>query len=521
MAKVRNILFIMCDQLRADYLSCYGHKTLQTPHIDSLAKRGVRFDRAYCQSPNCGPSRASFYSGRYVFSHGATWNFIPLPVGEQSMGDYLRAAGMRVAVVGKTHMYADRDGMARLLITPDSDRGQYLAEAGFEPYARDDGIHPDSKVNPKLAYNAYLRSHGMDGANPWHTWANAGVDENGEVASGWYFRNAHRPTRAPDEHSETAYVTHRAMDFIREQGEKPWLLHLSYIKPHWPYIAQAPYHDMYKREDVQAPIRGEHERQDDHPVYAGYRQHPEGVAFSRDADRFNVIPAYMGLVKQVDDYIGKLLAFLKEQGRLDDTMIVFTADHSDYLGDHWLGEKEFMYEQGGRVPMIVADPSAPQAHGAVSNALVEAIDLLPTFVETMGLPVPYYWLEGKSLRPLLDKSASSVREVAISELDYAIYGAARALKLQPRQARMVMARSARYKYVHFDGLPPQLFDMHNDPHELKDLGRDANHASVRDEHLGYIFDWMRQRRNRITISDEDIMKRATPAAAGGVIIGEW
>jgi len=152
---------------------------------------------------------------------------------------------------------------------------------------------------------------------------------------------------------------------------------------------------------------------------------------------------------------------------------------------------------------------------------VEAIDLLPTFVETMGLPVPYYWLEGKSLRPLLDKSASSVREVAISELDYAIYGAARALKLQPRQARMVMARSARYKYVHFDGLPPQLFDMHNDPHELKDLGRDANHASVRDEHLGYIFDWMRQRRNRITISDEDIMKRATPAAAGGVIIGEW
>ncbi len=519
--KVRNILFIMCDQLRADYLSCYGHETLATPHIDSLAARGVRFERAYTQSPNCGPARASFYSGRYVFSHGATWNFIPLPAGEQTLGDYLRPAGMRCAVVGKTHMYADSEGMARLAIARDSERGRYLAEAGFEPYERDDGVHPDRKVPPNLAYNAYLRKLGMSGDNPWHTWANAGTDEAGNIASGWYFRNAHRPTRAPDEHGETAYMTRRAMEFIQEQGEQPWMLHLSYIKPHWPYIAQARYHNMFSREDVQAPIRSDTERDDDHPVYKGYRAHPEGVAFSRDADRFNVIPAYMGLVKQVDDYIGKLLAFLKEQGRLDDTMIVFTADHSDYLGDHWLGEKEFMYEQGVRIPLIVADPSAPKAHGTTSKALVEAIDLVPTFIETMGLPVPYHWLEGKSLRPLLDGTAQSVREAAISELDYAIYGAARALKLQPRQARMVMARSERYKYIHYDGLPPQLFDLANDPDELHDLGRYAAYATVRDEHLGFIFDWMRQRRNRTTISDEAIMQRATPAAAGGVTIGEW
>jgi arylsulfatase A-like enzyme len=521
MAKVRNILFIMCDQLRADYLSCYGHKTLSTPHIDSIAARGVRFDRAYCQSPNCGPSRASFYSGRYVFSHGATWNFIPLPLGEQTMGDYLRPAGMRVAVVGKTHMYADRDGMARLSLAPDGAQGKYLSEAGFEPYERDDGIHPDSKVDPKLAYNDYLRGLGMTGDNPWHTWANAGTDESGAIASGWYFRNAHRPTRAPDEHGETAYMTRRAMDFIGEQGERPWLLHLSYIKPHWPYIVQAPYHDMYQREDIQAPIRSAAERDDTHPVFEGFRDHPEGVAFSRDADRNNVIPAYMGLVKQVDDHIGRLLAFLKEQGRLEDTMIVFTADHSDYLGDHWLGEKEFMFEQGVRIPMIVADPSAPGTHGTASNALVEAIDLLPTFIDTMGLPVPGYLLDGKSMRPLLDGSATTLREAAIAELDYAIYGAARALKLGPRQARMVMARSERYKYIHYDGLPPQLFDLREDPHEFRDLGRDPGHAAVRDEHLGYIFDWMRSRRNRVTISDEAIMKRATPAAAGGVIIGEW
>jgi arylsulfatase A-like enzyme len=114
-----------------------------------------------------------------------------------------------------------------------------------------------------------------------------------------------------------------------------------------------------------------------------------------------------------------------------------------------------------------------------------------------------------------------VREAAFSELDYAIYGAARELGLKPHQARMVMARSDRYRYIHYDGLPPQLFDMQEDPLELRDLGRNSEYAQVRDEHLGLVFDWMRQRRNRVTISDADIMKRASPASAGGVIIGEW
>jgi arylsulfatase A-like enzyme len=361
----------------------------------------------------------------------------------------------------------------------------------------------------------------MDGANPWHTWANSGQDTNEEIASGWYYRNAHLPTRAPDEHGETAYMTRRAMDFMEEQGDKPWMLHLSYIKPHWPYIVQAPYHNMYGRADIQQPIRSVDERINDHPVYQGYRLHPEGIAFSRDADRLNVIPAYMGLVKQVDDHLGKLLAYMQDRGLMENTLIVFTADHGDYLGDHWLGEKEFMHEQGVRIPLIISDPSAQETHGTVSQALAEAVDLLPTFMETMGVQAAPHWLEGKSLRPILDGRLISIRDVAVSELDYAIHGAARRLKLGPREARMVMARSDRFKYIHYDGLAPQLFDLQEDPLELKDLGRDSGYASVREEHFTWIFDWMRQRRNRVTISDETIMKRATPASAGGVVIGEW
>ena len=119
--KAKNILFIMCDQLRWDYLSCYGHPRLKTPNIDALAARGVRFTRAYVQSPICGASRMSTYTGRYVQSHGAAWNGFPLKVGEMTMGDYLRPLGMRTALVGKTHMEADVEGMQRLGIDPEFD----------------------------------------------------------------------------------------------------------------------------------------------------------------------------------------------------------------------------------------------------------------------------------------------------------------------------------------------------------------------------------------------------------------
>ena len=141
MSQKKNILFIMSDQLRWDYLSCYGHPHLHTPNIDKLAEQGVRFDRAYCQAPLCGPSRASAYTGRYVSSIGNFWNFQATGIMYWTIGDYLREHGYRSAVVGKTHSVADKDNMKRLGISADSEEGQRLAHAGFEPFERDDGVH--------------------------------------------------------------------------------------------------------------------------------------------------------------------------------------------------------------------------------------------------------------------------------------------------------------------------------------------------------------------------------------------
>jgi arylsulfatase A-like enzyme len=512
----------MCDQLRVDYLSCYGARHLSTPNIDRLAARGTRFERSFVAAPVCGPSRMSLYTGRYTLSHGATWNFVPLPVGERTLGDYLRPHGIRTAVVGKTHHEPDVPGMQWLGLSPTDGVGRLIAEGGFEPYARDDGIHPDGRAFRHPAYNAFLRAKGFGGANPWHEYANGALDEKGEFASGWLLRNSHLPARIPDELSESAWTVDRSIDFIREQGEQAWCLHVSFIKPHWPYIVSAPYHNRYAREDAPPPIRSERERGDVNPVFKGFQSHPESVTFSRDEARLNVIPTYMGLIKQMDDHLGRLLDYLDQSGRAADTLIVFTADHGDYLGDHWQGEKEFMYEQGVRVPMIVVDPATTARRGQISSALVEAVDVVPTILDALGIAIPTHIIEGRSLRPLLEGGTAWSREAAFSELDFAIYPTARALGLGPREARMVMVRTDRHKLVHFGrAFKPQLFDLHNDPHELDDLGTDPGKGPIRDELYHHFFDWLRDRRNRIAMTDDMVGNRPSPAAAGGVKIGTW
>jgi len=142
--------------------------------------------------------------------------------------------GLRTVLVGKTHMRADDAGMARLQIDPVSPLGVLVSQCGFEPYERDDGLHPDQSADPNLAYNRYLRARGCVSDNPWHDFANSVEGPNGEVLSGWSMRHAHLPARVAEADSETASMTNCAMEYMREAGARPWCLHLSYIKPHWP-----------------------------------------------------------------------------------------------------------------------------------------------------------------------------------------------------------------------------------------------------------------------------------------------
>lgn len=526
---VKNILFIMCDQLRFDYLSCAGHPHLHTPNIDALAARGIRFSRAYAQSPVCGASRMCFYTGRYVHSHGASWNNMPLKVGEMTMGDYLRPLGLRTVLAGKTHMRADTEGMARLGIDPASQIGVLVSECGFEPFERDDGLYgigPDGRYDDREPrYNDYLRELGYGGDNPWHDWANAAADDDGDLLSGWFLKNAGRPARIPDEHSETPYMTRRAMDFIAGAGGDPWCLHLSYIKPHWPYIVPAPYHALYGPDDVLPAVRSEIERGNHaHPVLRAFMDHRVARAFARDEVRHAAIPAYMGLIAQIDDQLGVLFRFLEERGLFDDTMIVLTSDHGDYLGDHWLGEKDLFHEPSVKIPLIVYDPSkaAGSSRGSVCDALVESIDLLPTFIESLGgIPQPHR-LEGLSLMPFLHgQTPQNWRHYAISEYDYSLLPAARALGTGPSGSRLFMIADKKWKYIHAEGFRPMLFDLESDPHEFVDLGDDPDCENVRQTMEAALKRWALRVSQRTTISDDQNRDRRDRPADDSILIGYW
>ncbi len=521
-----NVLWIMADQLRFDYLSCYGHPHLHTPHIDALAGHGVRFANAYVQSPVCGPSRMSAYTGRYVRSHGSTWNGMPLRVGEPTLGDHLRAAGARAVLVGKTHMAADAEGMAWLGIDPQSEIGVRVSECGFEPFERDDGLHPDSPRQNWSAYDDYLVAHGYSSENPWEDFANSGVDDDGELLSAWLLKNSRLAANVPEEHSETAYMTNRAMAFMEEAEAdgRPWMCHLSYIKPHWPYIVPAPYHDMYGEDHIVDPVRSDAERETDHPLMQAYLDSRVCRSFSRDHVRTHVIPAYMGLIKQLDDNLGRLFAWMDEKGISDNTIIAFTSDHGDYLGDHWMGDKDFYHEMAVKVPLIICDPR-PQAdatRGSVSEELVEMIDLAPTFMNAMGCAPKPHIIEGRDLTPLLHGGAGFSRRYVISEHDYHWSDMARALSQPQEDAHTTMIFDGRWKYVRCEGFRPVLFDLETDPDELDDLGASGaqEHVEARIRLEAALLAWATRHHTRITATPE-VLARQKRAAETGILIGFW
>ncbi len=526
MYPTKNVLWIMADQLRWDYLSCYGHPHLQTPHIDELARKGVRFTQVYVQSPFCGPSRMSYYTGRYCRSHGSTWNGFPLRVGEPTLGDHLRKIGVRPAIVGKTHMVPDLEGMRALGINPDSHIGVYISECGFEPFDRDDGLHPYGPYAPDCEYQGYLRDQGYDSINPWDDHASSGLNESGERVSGWFLKYGNLPADIPEQLSETPYMTRRAIDFMRTAGRDPWLCHLSYIKPHWPYIVPAPYNSMYGHDDIVPPVRTEAEKVDPHPVYKAYIESRICRSFAEDEIRERVIPAYMGLIKQIDDQLGVLFNWMEETGRMKDTMIVMSSDHGDYLGDHWMGEKDLFHDQPVKVPLIIYDPSpeADSTRGMVRDELVEGIDLAPTFLETFGGPRLPHVLEGMSLIPLLHNPStpSKWRTYAVSEYDYSTREARQIIGNHQEDARLIMIRDERWKYIHAEGFRPMLFDLQTDPKEFHDWGAssDKEHEQVRQKMERALLAWASRHHNRTTLTPQQIegMLGKEPP---GVLIGFW
>ncbi|MBU2983705.1 sulfatase-like hydrolase/transferase [Lentibacter algarum] len=525
-----NVLWIMCDQLRYDYLGCTGHPHIKTPNIDALANDGLLFSHAYAQSTICGPSRMSAYTGRYMRSHGSTTNASPLRVGEPTLGDHLADVDVAAVLIGKTHMTPDVEGMRHFGIEADSLIGVRTAECGFIPYHRDDGLHPaTSNPDPDTDYFNHLRDNGLEADNPWEAFANSVEGEDGETLSGWFMRHAGKPAKVPAELSESAYLTDQAINFM-DQAKGPWVAHVSYIKPHWPYIAPAPYHNMYSVDDVLPAVRTVAERHEKHPVIKAYQDERHSRAFSRDEVRDTVVPTYMGLISEVDTQIGRIISHLKENDQYYKTMIVFCSDHGDYLGDHWLGEKSLFHDPSVRIPFIVRDPriEANVTRGQICNELVEMIDIAPTVLDLYNSEPKDHILEGQSLLPLLEgRNYQFTRSHVISESHYVEDRAGWSLNhpIQTSMARMVANR--RWKLIHFEHANPILFDLEADPDELLNVALDPKNANILQELLDVLHTWSRNPKSNICTpyayfeDYQELQRHYDECAMLGYKIGYW
>lgn len=415
-----HMLLIVTDHWRGDCLSRLGHPAVETPHLDSLSARGTTFIRAYTPCPSCVAARRSLMTGMTPYSQGMVgyrdgqpWDYPHTLAGE------LTAAGYQTANIGKTHFYPARKhlGFEQLVIPTD-----YEEWLGQQP-----GIETE-----KLA-------HGVP-ANSW----------------------LGRPNHLPEHQMEETYFVGRALDFLHKRDPtRPFFLTLSFNGPHPPWCPPQVYYDQFIDRDLPKPEIGDwaerHARDARYPldVNAWRGTLPEHIVHRARA-------AYFAYLAFLDAQIGRLVERLQRTGLLDDTLIVFTSDHGEMLGDHHLWRKTYAYEASARVPLIAVAPGSMNVERNVEcDALIGWEDIMPTFLQAAETDQPES-VEGHSVLELLKDPSDTLRPY---------YHGEHAPCYHPENANQFLT-DARWKYIWnpING-EEQLFDLQADPHECADLAR--------------------------------------------------
>lgn len=430
--KPTNTIFILSDEHNKRVLGCYGHPMIQTPNLDKLAARGTRFTSAYTNCPICVPARASFATGRYVHEHRCWDNAIAYDGKLPSWGHRLMEQGHHAVSIGKLH-YASGD---------DAKRNGFNEE-----------ILPMHIVNGVGDLLGLIRDElpRRKGA------ANLG------------------PEAGPGESDYTRYdraIVEETVKWLTNEAPKhkakPWAMYVGFVAPHFPLIAPQAFYDLYPVDKVPFPDMYAHDQRPRHPFTDAMRK---SMCFDEPFDEPMVrraIAAYFGLTSFMDDNVGKILRALEELGELANTRIVYTSDHGDNLGTRGMWGKSTMYEESAGIPMIAAGPDIPA--GRVCDTPVTLADAFPTYVQSAGakLAPADTTLPGTSLIDIANGVAP--KRFILSE-----YHAAASIT---GTSMIRCGENNRYKYVHYAGLPPMLFDLKTDPFERKDLGRDVQYANV-------------------------------------------
>jgi choline-sulfatase len=429
-----NILVLMVDQLGARALSDYGHPLVKSPNIDTIAARGTVFQNFYSNFPLCAPARLAFMTGRLCSNIGAWDNAAQLPPDIPTFVHYLRLLGYRTCLSGKMHF-----------IGPDQLHG-------FEERVTTD-ICP-SDFNWTADWDDPWRT--MDWFHNMKNVRNSGIAER---------------SLQQDYDEEVAYnASRKIFDWARDPDKRPFLLVSSFTHPHDPYVTPRRFYDLYRHDEIDMPRVPfiPPEKRDPHSRRL-WEQYDRGEYGITEEHIRKARHAYYGSISYVDERIGEVLAALDRAKLMDNTVVIFCADHGDMIGERGLWYKMSFYDWSLRVPLIMAGPGIPKGGRVKANCSL--VDILPTLVELAagaewdGYPEPP---DGKSLLPLFTKDDEN--RVAVSEL-----------LSEGVAAPYVMLRKGRYKFTFVEHDPPQLFDMEADPDEIDDLAADPTYLPLVDE----------------------------------------
>lgn len=478
--KRRNVLLIVVDQWRGDTLKAAGHKSIRTPNIDALVAESVTFRRHYTVTSPCGPARASLLTGMYAMNHRAVQNTIPLDARHTNLAMEVRKGGWDPAIVGYT------------TTTPDPREWPAMDPAFTVLGDLMHGWRPVGAFEPRMeGYFAWVASQGYKlPENRGDIWLPEGVTEEELGAT-------RKPSRIPAHLSDTRWFTERALTYLLGAAKRPWFLHLGYYRPHPPFAAPAPYHDMYSIEDAPAPVRASTPQEEarQHPLLRFFLdsidkrrffENGKGLASSMSVAEVRQMRAtYYGLISECDAEIGRVLQFLRDSGQWDDTLIILTSDHGEQLGDHYILGKVGYFDESFHIPLIVRDPdaSADATRGTVVDSFTESIDIMPTILNWLGLQTPRT-VDGRSLLPFLREGAAPPdwRRHVYYEYDYrnVFMSASRpeeVLGVDLDEASLAVVEDEAGKYVHFTKLPSLYFDLAQDPGQFTSLAADPSRAS--------------------------------------------
>jgi arylsulfatase A-like enzyme len=506
-AKRPNFVLFITDQHRADYLSCYGHPVLRTPHIDSIAARGTAFDRFYVASPVCMPNRASLMTGRMPSVHGVRSNGIPLSRQAVTFVDLLREAGYRTALVGKSHLqnFTGNAPLAKPRLPAEGYRSpppslaqairNDLDSADYSQEQPDYWLRDEAHIaTPFYGFDhvELVRGHGDTVTGDYIRWllerepnALSLLGPENALPHDYVCPQAHR-TRVPAELYSTAYIAERANAYLdaHANDDEPFFLMVSFPDPHHPFNPPGRYWDMYRPEQFAVPEAFTRNDWTAPPhVQAVIEARAKGTAnlkgmrsigtTAREAREAQALTC--GMIACIDDAIGGVLGALGDSGKTDDTVVMFTTDHGDHLGDHRLLLKGAeQYQSIVRVPFIWADPKAPQT-AARAGSLSSTIDIPATILDRAKL-APYYGLQGRSLLPVIG-GGDAARQAAFIQYDHQIVG------LAPDQGlRVHTLVDARWRIsVVLGNDEGELYDLAADPGEFDNLWASAAHAAMRAE----------------------------------------